>query len=491
MKRKRIGNDFNIAWAIMKEDGSPFDLSNGRVSLYLKNYVRKEEVKGFSVEGNVISWTFLGKNQRNTGNHSLEMVINEGADGMITTDACDFVCLVPCSCMEGGEDDAGVKTETLNLTSVITLGGGSYDDTEIKEAIAELDKTKQDTIEDLEAIREGSAKGATAIQSVKTINGKSILGSGDIVIKGGEGGTSVEEIYIGETEPTNNNVKVWINPNEQGESAGNGAGGASSENVEFVNVYLPDAVAEMVMFFYDESNLVFTSDVADMVIETIAEEDANLAIKAQDAYNTLFLKNAKAYNKIIENISLQKDTIVIVNNSLTTSFLVDSVFSDLVGATYHGEEYSSIGIIERGCQVGQANGIPFYIRTEIDFEQRRIHIDEQGNIFFGTSLRTLYYPYGNSELIDEYKEKNSIVLQSLLAKEFRVSEVGLVWIDSGKDVIQMGSSVVCDAQITDSAQAYTAYCIDDFGHYNKVTITLNDDGASTTNVQNLFRLSAI
>lgn len=145
MKRKRIGNDINIAWAIMKEDGSPFDLSNGRVSLYLKNYVRKEEVKGFSVEGNVISWTFLGKNQRNTGNHSLEMVINEGADGMITTDACDFVCLVPCSCMEGGEDDAGVKTGTVNLTSVITLGeGGGSIDPEILEGYIPLSRDFSD-----------------------------------------------------------------------------------------------------------------------------------------------------------------------------------------------------------------------------------------------------------------------------------------------------------------------------------------------------------
>lgn len=192
MKRKRIGNDINIAWAIMTEDGKPFDLSIGKVSLYLKNYVRKEEVKGFSIDGNVILWTFLGKNQKNLGNHSLELVINEDADGMITTDACDFVCLVPCSCKEGGEDDAGVKTETVNLTSVITLGGGSYDDTEIKEAIAELDKTKQDTIEDLDAIRKGAKKGATAIQKVKTINNQSIEGEGNITIEGGSGNIDPE-----------------------------------------------------------------------------------------------------------------------------------------------------------------------------------------------------------------------------------------------------------------------------------------------------------
>lgn len=38
--------------------------------------------------------------------------------------------------------------------------------------------------------------------------------------EGGEGGTSAEEIYIGEEEPTDPNVKVWINPKEQGEGGG-------------------------------------------------------------------------------------------------------------------------------------------------------------------------------------------------------------------------------------------------------------------------------
>ena len=39
---------------------------------------------------------------------------------------------------------------------------------------------KQDKITDLETIRSGAAKGATAIQEVKTINGESIVGSGNI-----------------------------------------------------------------------------------------------------------------------------------------------------------------------------------------------------------------------------------------------------------------------------------------------------------------------
>lgn len=49
-------------------------------------------------------------------------------------------------------------------------------------------ESKQDVISDLDAIREGAAKGATALQEhqhLKTINGESIVGEGNIEIEGG------------------------------------------------------------------------------------------------------------------------------------------------------------------------------------------------------------------------------------------------------------------------------------------------------------------
>ena len=57
-----------------------------------------------------------------------------------------------------------------------------------KNTIKELQDSKQDKIEDLTSIREGATKGATAIQEVKTINGESIVGPGDIKVKGGDSG---------------------------------------------------------------------------------------------------------------------------------------------------------------------------------------------------------------------------------------------------------------------------------------------------------------
>ena len=77
------------------------------------------------------------------------------------------------------------------LEEKINSGGNGvskeYVDGKLTELSAEVGK-KQDTITDLATIREGAAKGATAIQEVKTINGQSIVGSGNIEIQGGGGG---------------------------------------------------------------------------------------------------------------------------------------------------------------------------------------------------------------------------------------------------------------------------------------------------------------
>lgn len=53
--------------------------------------------------------------------------------------------------------------------------------------------------------------------NIKTINGNSLLGNGNIVIEGGSGG-SVEEVYIGTSEPTDPNIKMWIVPNGDADS---------------------------------------------------------------------------------------------------------------------------------------------------------------------------------------------------------------------------------------------------------------------------------
>ena len=173
MTNQRIGNDIRVKWAlVLKGTSDPFILSGKNVSLYLRGVTGKKKIEDFSVAGNTITWTFYGKDQKHTGVYSLILVVNEGVEGMVTTDACNFVNLVSCSCKTGGSDDCGVYTETIELTSTIEYvagEGGSYDDTEIRNQLTELSAElgeKQDTITDLDAIREGAAKGATALQRV-------------------------------------------------------------------------------------------------------------------------------------------------------------------------------------------------------------------------------------------------------------------------------------------------------------------------------------
>ena len=140
MTNLRIGNDIIVKWAlVMKGTSDPFILSGKNVSLYLRGVTGKKKIEDFSVAGNTITWTFYGKDQKHTGVYSLILVVNEGVEGMVTTDACNFVNLVSCSCKTGGSDDCGVYTETIELTSTIEYvagEGGSYDDTEIRKELA-------------------------------------------------------------------------------------------------------------------------------------------------------------------------------------------------------------------------------------------------------------------------------------------------------------------------------------------------------------------
>ena len=91
----------------------------------------------------------------------------------------------------------GDATSAIDTFNEIIAFLSSIEDTEsLSGIIASIEQQiadKQDKISDLNSIREGAAKGATAIQEhqqLKTINGESIVGSGNITIQGGSGGSS-------------------------------------------------------------------------------------------------------------------------------------------------------------------------------------------------------------------------------------------------------------------------------------------------------------
>lgn len=100
--------------------------------------------------------------------------------------------------MNLSNDLSHYKTEqsTIDESQNEAIEGLTKDVTDVESAL----NSKQDIIEDLNTIREGANKGATAVQhneleakqdtlvsgtNIKTINGESVLGSGNIEIKGG------------------------------------------------------------------------------------------------------------------------------------------------------------------------------------------------------------------------------------------------------------------------------------------------------------------
>lgn len=154
-----------------------------------------QDVSHLAVKDNVLSW--------------LRNKVDKIAGKQLTTE--DFTTALKEKLESlSNYDDANIKSSMQSLQSQLnTLVDGdatsaidtfneivaflsSIEDTEsLSSIIASIEQQiadKQDKINDLDSIREGAAKGATAIQEhqqLKTINGESIVGIGNITIKGG------------------------------------------------------------------------------------------------------------------------------------------------------------------------------------------------------------------------------------------------------------------------------------------------------------------
>lgn len=228
MKAIRKGNDIEIRWSIFMKEGRnniPYILQGKNLTLYVfspNSAITK--VNDFSIDGNVLIWTFKGKEQTKPGMYKLTLVENDGEDGMRTLDKCDAFRLVSCSCIAHGEDTAGVKTSTLELNSIFdvteTVDISAFVATiqqslteeqqaQARENIGAVEKPKfgevyatesyvKDKIAEVQFGGEGSAPDLSDYlkkneaqetyhpkTTFKTINGESIEGEGNIAITAG------------------------------------------------------------------------------------------------------------------------------------------------------------------------------------------------------------------------------------------------------------------------------------------------------------------
>lgn len=97
MKTMLIGNDISFRWDVREKGGSPFDLEGKEVALYRKGFSGNVRIGEVSVKGNVVSWSWPGRDQKSPGTYSFLLVVNEGGDGMHSLDTGPAVTLVSSS----------------------------------------------------------------------------------------------------------------------------------------------------------------------------------------------------------------------------------------------------------------------------------------------------------------------------------------------------------------------------------------------------------
>ena len=117
------GNDAPIQWRVSYQ-GQPLDLTGKAVTLYVINSRGPFQLKGFEVEGNVVTATYYGADQTRFGEHSLVLRLNEGRPEMSTVAVKEAFELVEWSKDQGGESGEPIKVTPIILEADVAIAQG-------------------------------------------------------------------------------------------------------------------------------------------------------------------------------------------------------------------------------------------------------------------------------------------------------------------------------------------------------------------------------
>jgi hypothetical protein len=123
MKRLRIGKDFGLSWKIKAKnvgENVPYTPSSDSLLLLVTPY-NKVKAEGATFDGDTVRWIFRGKDQKHPGVYGLELVENQGQNGMITIDTCKGFELVEHTCEETGQDGESLIFDTLEFITDVEL----------------------------------------------------------------------------------------------------------------------------------------------------------------------------------------------------------------------------------------------------------------------------------------------------------------------------------------------------------------------------------
>lgn len=106
-----IGNTVAIEWRVTR-NGAPEDFGGKSLSLFIVGPYARLQVNTFTVEGNLLRFSFFGAEQKHVGKYGFELIENDGKGNMSTLRLCDALCLARCSCG---------SVDVITLDSEITL----------------------------------------------------------------------------------------------------------------------------------------------------------------------------------------------------------------------------------------------------------------------------------------------------------------------------------------------------------------------------------
>lgn len=115
MKKIRIGNDIRVSWGITT-NGQQDSLEGKVLQVQMVVYNRVIDIDDFTVKGNVISFTFLGADQKLCGTYTL-VCRDTTNNNLNTIDKTDAFELVPHSSDEGGSNNDNVALEVVTLST--------------------------------------------------------------------------------------------------------------------------------------------------------------------------------------------------------------------------------------------------------------------------------------------------------------------------------------------------------------------------------------
>ena len=187
-----------------------------------------------------------------------------------------------------------------------------------------------------------------------------------------------EYIYIGNTEPTDENVVLWVNPDEAGGAGSSYSGtsgiaiGGIKKNQTFNNATLQE-MFDMLLHPYEKPTMTLGINPAKTIYDKVTETLASITINANVAKKTENIKEVRFY---VDNVLVNTDTahpnggLVSYTHTFAsptnTTFNVKIECEDIKGATSKVSANTNIYFVGRSYYgVIESEGSPFAVTEDL------------------------------------------------------------------------------------------------------------------------------